>query len=179
MIEVLKPHLKIYILGTSNLRTIQKTAWFFLLEHPVFRVMITKALELAKYICVDTPPYVGQELFYWITRWFLLLNCIVLLPLNSALSHLLDNVHCGCRQDACSLNCHNWIQVCVHVWYMKRVLSLMHASGYVSHGVGCVRFGVRGDRWRQWVHPEKKSSFLVLSVSPAQSNDNPHDYMMS
>lgn len=39
----------------------QKT---FLLENPVFRVIITKALELAKvkgkYISLDTPHYVGQ-----------------------------------------------------------------------------------------------------------------------
>lgn len=48
--------------------TIQKTELdvFFLLENPVFRVMMTKALELAKVkskcICVDSPNDVGQQL---------------------------------------------------------------------------------------------------------------------
>lgn len=63
--------------------------------------------------------------------------------------------------------------------FVQREDSLMHGSGYVSHSVGYARFGVRGYRWTQWVRPEKKISFLVLSISLAQNNDNPHNYMMS
>lgn len=64
----------------------------------------------------------------------------------------------------------------------RKIYSLMHGSGYVSHSVGYVRFGVRGYRRDTMGTPRKEDLFpgIVYSfLSPCPNNDNPHDRMMS